>query len=209
MESREHQAGRRDLPVAMPSKTESEVQVPPVWARLVVGTTDRTLYSAADEGPGFKLAFGAGKAVDNMSVVADTPHGREVLWQGKPEQATTVMLTRRHFGAGPAVIPIAIEFDSTQRRYVLFVPMLKRLGETAGGPPTGVYTGQSLRQVLADFSALTGLVLLAEEPLDKSVKGRLPQGETDAVLAEVAEQVGLQVQREDGLLRNLTQKPAE
>jgi hypothetical protein len=87
---------------------------------------------------------------------------------------------------------------------VLFVPVLARLGESAAVAPIARYEGVPLRTVLADFSAFTGVVVLAEPPLDAEFSGDLPSGEPSAALAQLAAGLGLDLHREGDLAYTLT-----
>ena len=79
-----------------------------------------------------------------------------------------------------------------------------RLGETAKEAPAGSYRGEPLSQILAEFTALTGLVVLAEEPLSQAMHGEKPKGAPDAALEEIAARTGLEVQRTDEIVFNLS-----
>jgi len=114
------------------------------------------------------------------------------------------VLTSEQVESTPAAIPVAIESDVGSRNYALFIPTLARLGETAPSAPRGTYRGETLSQVLAEFTALTGLVVLAEEPLSQTLHGDGPAGPPDSALQEIAARAGLQVERADDIVFNLT-----
>jgi hypothetical protein len=86
----------------------------------------------------------------------------------------------------------------------LFVPVLARLGESAASAPLASYKGIPLPNVLADFSALTGLVVLAESPLDVEFTGELRPGDPRAVLERLAADAGLDAHPEGELAYTLT-----
>jgi hypothetical protein len=171
---------------------------PPVSARAVL--TRR----------GSSLAIGlavssTAPALENQ-VYAGGPAGRQLLWSGRAGTAQTVVLPSEQIGPGPAAIPVWIESAAGGRHYVLFVPLLSRLGETAESAPRASYVGEPLSQVLADLSALTGLVLLAETPLDRKVVGELPGGSPGDVLEHIADSADMTLAREGEIANTLTRR---
>jgi hypothetical protein len=142
--------------------------------------------------------------VGHVSVYADTPDGRQLLWSGDLERATAVPLSAEQIGRGPGTLPIAVEWQAGVSQYVLFTPTMSRLGQTSSESPAVRYHGESLGQVLAGLSALTGMVLLAEAPLSRPVEGELPAGRPADAVALVAGQAGLQVQADGDVARTLT-----
>ena len=92
------------------------------------------------------------------------------------------------------------------RQYVLFVPTLARLGESAPNAPLGRYAGAPLGRVLADFSALTGLVILAEAPLDMPLSGDLPSGTPAQALQLIATIADMEATQQDDIAHTLTHR---
>lgn len=131
------------------------------------------------------LRLTAAGPVKDVAVRLSGRAGRRVLWEGPPGGAA-VVVPSASIGAGPASVSVSIESSSGRREYVLFAPTMERLGQTAATAPVGRYAREPLSKVLADFSALTGFVILAEAPLDRPVEGVLPPGDPATVLRSVA-----------------------
>jgi hypothetical protein len=129
---------------------------------------------------------------------------RPLSWQGTSGGPAWIPLSVEDIGPGPAAIPIRVEAPAGARDYVLFVPVLARLGESAPSAPAARYRGVPFQNVLADFSALTGLVVLAEPPLDMEFNGELRSGEPGATLEQLAAQLGFDSHREGDLAYTLT-----
>jgi len=87
---------------------------------------------------------------------------------------------------------------------VLFIPTMSRLGETAPQAPRASYRGESLGSALADLSALTGLVILAEPPLDAKVRGELADMTPEDALRLLAAFGERKVAFENGVVATLT-----
>jgi len=164
----------------------------------------RVVVEEGAERPTVAFGVSAEPKVRRVAVYADTPRGRELLWSGKPVPDARVPVSPQHIGPGPAAVPIVVESDSGVRHYILFVPTLARLGQVSEGSPVGRYRGETVGQVLRDLSTLTGLVLLAEGPLNRPVEGGLRAGEPSEVLSWFAGQAGLQVHADGELARTLT-----
>jgi len=111
--------------------------------------------------------------LESVAIHAEIDGARRLLWQGRGGEIAPIHLSAEQLGEGPAAIPLEIESAGRVRRYVLFIPTMSRLGEIAPQAPRASYRGESLASTLADLSALTGLVILAEPPLDAKVRGEL------------------------------------
>jgi len=157
--------------------------------------------------PAVGLRFAAEESSGRMKVSIGSGEKTRVIWQDARPQPGEIVISGEHVGPGPTTVPITVELQGGIRKYMLFLPTISRLGESAPSTPRAYYDGQPLAKVLADFSALTGLVLLAEGPLDRPVVGELPQGSPDTALAVLAANAGLQVAREDRIVRSLTPRP--
>jgi hypothetical protein len=127
-------------------------------------------------------------------------------WHGPAGGPGWIPLTGDTIGAGPAAIPIGLRAGAASRDYVLFVPMMGRLGESAPVAPIGAYSGQSLEAVLAEFTALTGVVVLAERPLDVEMRGEIPRGKPGEALEQLAAEAGFEAHREGDLAYTLTHR---
>ena len=163
------------------------------------------------------LVSGAGGKLIALQLAAEQPLGEIALrlgdaspqvyaWHGPEGGPAWIPLTGDAIGAGPAAIPIELRAGDASRDYVLFVPMMARLGESAPAAPVGGYGGQSLEAVLAEFTALTGLVVLAERPLDVKMTGEMPRGKPSEALEQVAAEAGFVAHREGDLVYTLTHR---
>jgi hypothetical protein len=163
------------------------------------------------------LARGVDRSVVGIAVVAQQPvpevevnvgGGRQQrqLWQGAPPTPGAVMLREDDTGPGPAAIPVQVASAAGTRDYTLFLPVMARLGESAAAAPVGRLEGETLSELLARFSALTGLVILAEEPLSATVTGEIPPGPPRVSLEQIAAGAGLQMEQGNELAVTLTQR---
>lgn len=163
------------------------------------------------------LVSGGGGKMIALQLAAEQPLGEIMLrlgdaspqmygWHGQEDGPAYIPLTADAIGAGPAAIPIGLRAGEESRDYVLFVPMMARLGESAPVAPIGGYGGQSLEGVLAEFTALTGLVVLAEQPLDVKMTGEIPRGKPGEALEQVAAEAGFEARREGDLVYTLTHR---
>jgi hypothetical protein len=155
-------------------------------------------------GPAIALQLGAEEPAAEISVYLGKAPERHLVWQGTPPTGASIVLTGEHLTSTPAAIPVALESTAGVRNYVLFIPTMVRLGETAPSAPRGTYRAETLSQVLTEFTALTGLVVLAEEPLSQALRGDGPAGPPDAALQEIAAKAGLEIERADDIVFNIT-----
>jgi len=180
------------------SAAEGEQPTPPVSARAVVTRHGGVLRIG--------LAVSAAAPTIENELWAYGSAGQQLVWSGRAATAQTILLPPEQMGPGPAAIPVRVESTAGARQYVLFIPLLSRLGETAESAPRASYVGEPLSQVLADLSALTGLVLLAETPLDRKVVGELPDGTPAEVLQHIADGADMVVAREGEIANTLTRR---
>ena len=163
------------------------------------------------------LVSGVGGRLLALQLTAEQPLGEITLrlgdaspqvygWHSAAGGPAWIPLTADAIGAGPAAIPIELRAGGESRDYVLFVPMMARLGESAPAAPIGGYGGQSLAAVLAEFTALTGLVVLAERPLDMKMRGEMPRGKPGEALEQVAAEAGFEAHREGDVVYTLTHR---
>lgn len=163
-----------------------------------------TLGIAQYEGrPALTLRLAFDKPVAENSVYLGDPAARRLVWQGSSLPTAPLVLTLEQIGPAPAATPISIESGEESRSYVLFTPTLARLGDLAENAPAGAYAGESIAQALAELTALTGLVVLAEEPLCQVLSGDKPGGAPAAAIQELAARAGLEVERASDLVFNL------
>jgi len=113
-----------------------------------------------------------------------------------PKNTFPVALTARDLGEGPAAIPITVHTAAGSRSYVLFAPVSLRLGETARQAPQANYDSAPLQQVLSDFATLTGLIVLAEEPIDRRLTGVVPAGTPEDSLKQLSIGLGLDLEQQ-------------
>jgi len=147
----------------------------------------------------------AAEPLDDVQLAIQKSDGNRVmLWKGRLREATSVSLPASSLDGVPAALPVTIETKQGLRRYVLFLPVLARIGETAPSVPAAHYQGEPLGAAFARLSELSGLVLLVEGPLDRPIDGELPGGDPDAVLARLAAQAGFAVESQGDVLRTLT-----
>jgi hypothetical protein len=147
----------------------------------------------------------AAESLDDVQLAMDKGDGHPVvLWKGRLREATSVPLPASSLGGGRAAFPVTIQTKQGLRRYVLFLPVLARIGETAPSVPAAHYQGELLGAAFARLSELSGLVLLVEGPLDRPVIGELPAGDPDTALARLAAQAGFAVESQGDVLRTLT-----
>ena len=175
---------------------DAEVPPPPFTAKAML--------VQQDGGPAIALQLGAEEPFAEISVYLGKAPERHLIWQGPSSAGVSIVLTGEHVTSTPAAIPVALESAGGARNYVLFIPTMARLGETAPSAPRGTYRAQTLSQVLAEFTALTGLVVLAEEPLSEALRGDGPAGPPDAALQEIAAKAGLEIERAGDIVFNLT-----
>ena len=142
--------------------------------------------------PAICLQFAPGQPTGDVAVMAGRAEKRRTLFQGRAEQMPQFVLSAADLGPGPSALPITIQSQTGARSYLLFAPTTARLGEVAPSAPVGRYTNRPAAEALADFSALTGLILLVQEPLEGTVSGDLPTGSPQSALQELASRLGLQ-----------------
>jgi len=151
------------------------------------------------------ITLAPGAAAEDASLVMQQPDGHPVLlWRGRLTETVTVPIPAGSLGSGPASIPLVLESQLGRRQYLLFLPVLSRLGQTAPSLPAMRYNGEPLGSVLGQLSALSGLVLLVEGPLDQPVSGELPAEDPSAALTRLAAEAGFAMDSEGEILRTLT-----
>ncbi len=164
----------------------------------------RVSLASAEAGKIIALKLTAQEPLEQITLTLNDAAPKAFGWQGRAGEPAWIPLSADSIGPGPAAIRIRLEAAEGVREYVLFVPVLARLGESAASAPLACYKGIPLRNVLADFSALTGLVVLAESPLDIEFRGELPSGDPGAVLERLAADVGFDAHPEGELAYTLT-----
>jgi hypothetical protein len=137
-----------------------------------------------------------------LTVGESTSHVR--LWDDSVRAVGPIPINAEQLGPGPGSLPVSLAAEADRRDYRLFIPVVARLGETSSSAPVGRYKGEPMSHVLADFSALTGLVILGEMPLGDPVTGDIPVGPPAAALAQFAEKVGFEAEQEGALALTLT-----
>lgn len=195
-------AGRRgsaETAPGAPSPQAREIApAPPIAAQAVLLRGRQT--------PTIAFQLTAEPAVAEIAISLDTAEGRRLLWRGAPADGAPIPLSARDIGTGPAALPICLESAAGDRQYVLFVPILARLGESAPNAPLGRYAGAPLGRILADFSSLTGLVILAEAPLDMPFSGDLPSGTPAQALHLIATIADMEATQQDDIAHTLTHR---
>ena len=170
---------------------------PPLFAQVaLVKGGDRQMLLA--------LEVGSEAPTDTITLRLARGPAQSYQWRGAGARAATIPLPLDQLGAGPTSVPVEVTSSAGKRDFVLFLPTLSRLGEVAPAAPAASYQAASLQSVLADMSALTGLVILAEEPLDAQVTGLLPGGTPEASLRQLGASCGFAVQAQGELAFTLT-----
>jgi hypothetical protein len=187
-------ADREDA-LAAASELEEVVPTPSLSAALG--------FAQYEGRPALTLQLASDKPAAEVSVYFGDAADRRLVWQGSSPPTAPLLLTAEHIGPAAAATPVTIEAGEERRDYRLFTPTLARLGEAAASAPSGPYSGESVAQALAELTALTGLAVLAEEPLSQVLDGDRPGGSPDAALQEIAARAGLEVERAGDLVFNL------
>jgi hypothetical protein len=156
------------------------------------------------QGAVIALRISADRPLENFVLKLGDQPPQQLLWQGEPSKPVWIPLSQDKLGPGPAAIPITLTSEIGARDYVLFIPLLSRLGEKAKTAPAAHYDGAPLRAVLADYSALTGLIILAERPTDTQITGELSPVAPGVALQRLAADNNLVVQQEGDLAFTLT-----
>ncbi|MBN1460082.1 MAG: zf-HC2 domain-containing protein [Armatimonadetes bacterium] len=176
------------------------VALPP---RPPVSTTI-TVVRAGSGGHLLALQLSGAAPVRELSLqVGDTPATTH-QWVGDPGRPALIPLPTERIGTGPAAIPVTVMTDKGEGEYVLFMPTLARLGESAPQAPAGRWQETEVKQALFDLSMFTGLVILAEEPLTTQLSGDIPAGTPADALQRLAAEAGFEVHREGTLAYTLT-----
>lgn len=152
------------------------------------------------------LQLASDQPLHEITVSLGDASPQEHVWQGAAEGPAWIPVTADVIGAGPAAIPVRLTAGQVSREYVLFVPVMARLGESAPIAPVGTYEGQSLEKILGEFTALTGLVVLAERPLDTVLSREMRGGKPGEVLEQVAADAGFEAHAEGALVYTLTRR---
>jgi len=121
--------------------------------------------------------------------------GKRTVRRG-PKNASPVAITAKDLGQGPTTIPVTVQTAAGSRSYVLFAPLSLRLGETARQAPEANYNDAPLQKVLSDFTMLTGVIVLAEKPIDRTFTGYVPAGTPEESLRQIAVGLDLKIQRQ-------------
>lgn len=193
---------RAQIPVAF-SAGLSEQKGPAPAASLSPAPVRATLGAAEGSGALSIILRPTGQPVARAAMMAERGGARILLWRGELRGPTTIILSPRLLGTGPGAIPLVLESAAGTARWVLFVPVLSRLGETASSLPALRYRGEPLGRAFASISELSGLLLLVEGPLDRPVRADLPAGDPDLVLSRLAALAGLEVKANGRVLRTV------
>lgn len=171
---------------------------PPLFARA-------SLVAGAD-GSIIALEVASEAHSDSITVRVGSGPPQTFQWRGAGARPATVPLPMDRLGPGPAAVPVEVTSSAGRREYVLFVPTMARLGQVAPTAPVAKYESAPLGSVLADLSAMTGLVILAEQPLNAEIKGAIPKGTPEASLRQLGMASGFDVQAQGDLVFTLTRR---
>ena len=190
---------KESAPALSAAGARAEVSaVPPALARaaLMQGT----------EGKIIALSIGGGEVSDTITVRLGSGPPQSYQWRGAGTRSPMIPLPTTSLGPGPAVVPVEVRSSAGEQSYMLFLPTMARLGQVAPTAPVAKYVGATLSSVLADLSKTTGLVIFAEQPLDREITGPIPQGTPAASLRALGAATGFDVQAEDELVFTLTRR---
>lgn len=167
----------------------TEEQAPPLSVSAHVGLTRKNGHSSvtlqfADRVTTreMKITIGYGSATRTIHV--------------KPGSTASIALSSKDLGAGPSAVPITLQAGGRSRSYILFTPTQARMGEVAAESPRAIYDGVSAKTVLLHLSAFTGLIILAEKPLDQMFVGELSAGPPSDAVERLAAELDRTVARE-------------
>ncbi len=152
------------------------------------------------------LRVRADRPLENFVLKLGDQPPQQLLWQGEPSKPVWIPLAKDKLGPGPAAVPITLSSELGARDYVLFIPLLSRLGEKAKTAPIAHYQVVPLQTVLSNYSALTGLVILAEKPTDTRITGALSPDNPGLSLQQLAAQNNLVVEQAGDLAFTITHK---
>jgi hypothetical protein len=185
------------LAAASAAKPKTAASLAPVFARAsLVKGAGQTMIA---------LEVASAATTDTITLRLGGGPPQTYEWRGSGTRPATIPLLLDKI-AGPAVVPIEVTSSAGKRDYVLFVPVMSRLGQVAPSAPVAEYKGTPLQSVLADLSKMTGLVILAEQPLDAQVKGGIPKGTPEASLRKLGEANGFDVEGQGDLVFTLTHR---
>jgi hypothetical protein len=175
---------------------EKAPAAPPLFARASLAT--------GADGDIIALEVASKASTESITLRIGGGPPQTFQWRGAGGRPATVPLPMDKLGSGPAAVPVEVSSSAGKRDYVLFVPTMARLGEIAPSAPVASYEGAPIRSVLADLSAMTGLVILAEQPLDREIKGAIPRGTPEASLRQLGLENGFDVQAHGDVVFTLT-----
>ena len=180
-------AAALDLAAESKPRVKNEVAAPRIAAGVgVIKKGGRNVIAVQFAPAAYRSAF---------KVTIGSGVGRRTVRRG-PKNTFPVAITAKDLGQGPAAIPITVQTAAGSRSYLLFAPMSLRLGETAPQAPEANYDDASLQKVLSDFTALTGVIVLAEKPLDQKFTGYVPLGTPEESLMQIAVGLDLKLERQ-------------
>jgi len=190
---------KESAPALSAAGAKAEVSaVPPALARAAL--------MQGAEGKIIALSIGGGEVSDTITVRLGSGAPQTYQWRGAGARSPMIPLPTTSLGPGPAVVPVEVKSSAGEQSYMLFLPTMARLGQVAPTAPVAKYVGATLSSVLADLSKTTGLVILAEQPLDREITGPIPQGTPAASLRALGAATGFDVQAEDDLVFTLTRR---
>lgn len=190
-------AGAAEQPAAAAEKADAE----PGEVHALGATAALT---GGEQEPGIAITLHLQRPVGKLTLEIGDKTSYLRLWEDSVTSVGPIPVSSEQLGRGPTSISISLSTEEEQRDYRLFVPVLARLGEVAPNAPVARYDGQAISEVLADLSALTGLVILAEEPLTVPVFADTPSGPPAAAAEHLGRIAGFEVQRAGEVALTLT-----
>jgi len=141
------------------------------------------------------IRFASAAYQSTFKVTIGSGESKRTVRRG-PKNVFPVAITAKDLGKGPAAIPVTVQTAAGSRSYLLFAPTSLRLGETAPQAPEANYDDAPLQKVLSDFTALTGVIVLAEKPIDQRFTGYVPAGTPEESLMQIAVGLDLKLKRQ-------------
>ncbi len=151
------------------------------------------------------MVKGAGQSMIALEVASAEPSDTITLkianrpaqsyrWRSTGERPATIPVPPDAIGQGPAALPLEVTSSAGKHNYMLFVPVVSQLGKVAPSAPEARYRGASMEKVLGDLSRLSGLVILAEQPVSGQFTGEMPRGTPEAALRQLGREGGFEVE---------------
>ncbi len=131
--------------------------------------------------------------------------GGQEQWKAVSAEPVTLELP---YTTQPRALPIEVAVGGRTHSYMLYLPDLSRLGQFQGGAEARRYQGAPLAKALREVSSRTGVIILAEGPLEEKVTADLSLASPRAALETLAKFGGYEVRAEGMFSFSLLARPA-